>query len=337
MVKEELGFEPSDSGDHNFLLVEKKNCTTLHVREALAKTFAIAPLHVGYSGLKDKRAITQQWFSIKSEELCQDKPDFFVVGNHTSEKWARVIQIKRHSRKLKIGTHKANHFSLRLRFPTQAGLNEDSTQWQVNIEKALDDIEQYGVPNYFGNQRFGFHGSNLERALEMLESGQRFSREKSGIYLSAARSYLFNVRLAERVASDTWRSYLTGDRLMLSGSKSFFTIDARDQRARIDVSNRLCSRDISIAGSLGASEADRPLDAEADEFSQRIQAGLRSIRFSDELRPLAAYPSQLSRSWSHHAGMPELLLGFTLGAGSYATALVKELGNAVQTDNPAKR
>lgn len=321
VVNEVLGFDPSDEGDHCFLYIEKKNCTTLYVRELLAKLFNIKPMHVGYSGLKDKHAVTQQLFSIKTNEEDKVINRRFILGDQSSSQSIQVLSKRRHSRKLKIGTHKANHFQIFIADIKGGSDHIDNADYQEICEQVLNEIRMYGFPNYFGNQRFGRQGSNLEKAVEMFNGERTFSKEKSSLFISAARSYLFNALLAKRVANKSWRTYVDGDRLILSGTRSFFTIEPDCREEREEVERRLASNDIAIAG-IPSQTAFSP-----DYIAQTLSEGLLSIQLKDKPRPLSVVPTDLESQWNTDSGQLNLGLSFTLPTGSYATALIKELGN----------
>ncbi|MPX34326.1 tRNA pseudouridine(13) synthase TruD, partial [Moraxella catarrhalis] len=139
-----------------------------------------------------------------------------------------------HSRKLNRGTHKYNHFAIRLRH-----LNGDIN----TIDETLERIKSGGVPNYFGEQRFGIDGKNLDKAHSFFESQlmsdqpyrphKKFA-EKDGLLISAARSALFNAMLGKRVADGTWNQALLGDVFNLEGTGSIFqNMPTDDVKTRI--------------------------------------------------------------------------------------------------------
>ena len=84
-------------------------------------------------------------------------------------------------------------------------------------------ITAHGVPNYFGEQRFGHGGDNIRHARAMLAGSEPVrDRHLRGLYLSAARAFLFNEVLAARIGAGTWNTVLPGEACMLAGSNSFF-------------------------------------------------------------------------------------------------------------------
>jgi len=199
-VTEQLGFELSGEGEHLYLWIEKRNMNTRHVVELLAQWAGLKPMDVGYAGMKDKQAITRQWFSL----YLGNKPDpdlsELPEGNYT------VLEHTRHRQKLRRGMHQGNAFEIRL---TQ--LNEGEVVDEQALTQRLEQVAESGVPNYFGEQRFGHHANNLNEAHRMLIERCRVKRSMKGIYLSAARSYLFNRVLSARIEQGSWQQLLAGD------------------------------------------------------------------------------------------------------------------------------
>ena len=213
-VFEELAFEPDGAGEHVLLLVRKVCANTRHVVRQLARLARVAPVDVGYAGLKDRRAIAEQWFSVRLPG-GREEPDWDAL---VRPEW-RVLRASRHSRKLRHGALQSNRFSIRVReLAGAAGA----------LEQRLGRIAEGGVPNYFGPQRFGRGDSNLARAWKWLVCGEapRPAREARGFALSAARSLLFNAVTARRVAAANWDAVVAGDVAGLDGSGSVFAVTA---------------------------------------------------------------------------------------------------------------
>jgi tRNA pseudouridine13 synthase len=163
---------------------------TRRMAQNLAGLYGVAPVDVGYAGMKDKRAVTCQWFSVHTPLAA----DLACTAGY------QVLERSRHERKLRRGQLARNAFQVCLRGVSGEGWHE-----------RLAVVAASGVPNYFGPQRFG--RDNLARALDWLPQRRRrsISRFKQGLYLSVLRSYLFNEVLARRVREDSWRELLPGD------------------------------------------------------------------------------------------------------------------------------
>ena len=311
VVSEELGFALSGEGEHVFLYLQKRNLNSPELLQRIAGLAGIAARDIGICGLKDRNAVTRQWFSVRM--AGRSEPDWAALeaGGEVT-----VLAQGRHSRKLKRGVHRANRFHLVLR--------ELHDEREALIQR-LQLLREQGAPNYFGEQRFGRNGATLEQSRRWAASGgRRISRTKRSLYLSALRSFLFNRLLATRVAAGTWNTVLGGDVCMLQGSRSLFVCDDVDdtikQRARrgdVHPGLPLWGRG-AFPGAAARAEAQRQAlagDREICDFLER--SGLQ----------LAWRPTRLLADdfcWEF-CDDGSLQLDFALGAGTYATALLAEL------------
>lgn len=316
MVDEQLAFGPDGDGEHRLLRVRKTDCNTEWAARKIASRAGVPHKAVGFAGLKDRRAVTTQWFSVHLGP--RPEPDWSPLGEYGIE----VLESHAHKRKLRRGVLAGNAFDILLR---EVSGDLDALALRV------DQIAAAGVPNYFGPQRFGRAEGNLHRAAAMFngapardDRGRRASRHLVGLYLSAARSQLFNEVLAERVRRDDWRSALPGERLQLLGSHSHFLAEEIDDTLRA----RVRSGDVQPTGPLlGAgpeltTDAVAALEAEVLARYPHWCAGLSATGLKQERRPLVLYPEDLSLE---QIAPDRCRLRFTLPAGSYATALLREL------------
>lgn len=194
-VSELPAVTPAGAGEHLLVRVEKVDLTTTDAARALAAYFGVDAGSVGYAGLKDKRAVARQWFSVPTREGVDDGRELPVAGGRLT-----VLASDRHERKLRPGQLLGNAFRIRLRAL-------DGEGWR----DALPRLASAGAPNYFGPQRFG--RDNFERARSWLPERRRrrVSRFRQGLYLSVLRSYLFNEVLAVRVREQSWEQPVCGD------------------------------------------------------------------------------------------------------------------------------
>lgn len=307
-VDEVLGFEADGEGTHAFLKIRKKSANTEWVAKQLARYAGVRPVDIGYAGLKDRRAVTTQWFSV--DLAGREAPDWPAL----KEGGIEFIEITRHQRKLKRGALQGNRFKIVVR-----EVEGDVEQFKTRLSL----IANGGAPNYFGEQRFGF--ANLEKATAMF-SGQlkKVRRPDKSIYLSAARSWLFNKILAARVEAGTWNNAMPGDVMMLSGTQSIFPIEMPDN----EIEQRICDLDIHPTGAMwGNGELASSMEVEALEkrviedealFCDGLkQAGLKQQRRALRLIPLDLHFKQLDPQ--------SIELQFELPAGSYATVVLREL------------
>jgi tRNA pseudouridine13 synthase len=307
-VDEELGFTPSGSGEHAFLLVEKIGQNTEWVARRLAEAAGVAPMAVGYAGLKDRHAITRQSFSVQLPG--RSDPDWSALAIPG----VRVLAASRHDRKLKRGVHRGNRFRIRIR---------DVRGEHERIEERLAAIRERGVPNYFGEQRFGRDAGNLERARQLF-AGRRMPRSQASLAISAARSLVFNAVLAARVEDGSWNCGLDGEVWMLAGTHSIFG----PEPWTAELARRLATFDIDPTGPLvGAGELRstgrvRAIELAAIEAHRALADGLARTGLAQQRRALRLPVRDLVHAWEPDGS---LVLEFRLAAGAFATVVLREL------------
>ncbi|MGO4551815.1 tRNA pseudouridine(13) synthase TruD [Lysobacter sp. 2RAF19] len=310
-VDELDGFEASGAGEHLLLTIQKRGMNTAFAAKRLAQWAGIAEMGVSYAGLKDRHAVTTQRFSVHLPKKVA--PDLAALESDDMQ----VLHSTWHSRKLPRGALAGNRFVLTLR---------DVQGEHAAIEDRLRAIQARGVPNFFGEQRFGREGDNVAQALQMFE-GRRVKREQRTLLLSAARSALFNRVLERRVGEDTWDRGIDGDVWMLEGSRSVFGPEPFDDA----LSARLASFDIHPTGplwgegDLRTTGAARALEEAAldDAESRAVRAGLEGARLKQERRALRLRPQTMAWEWPAHDA---LQLTFELPPGSYATTVLGQVG-----------
>jgi tRNA pseudouridine13 synthase len=307
-VDEDLGFEPDGGSAHVLLQVEKTGRDTLAVARDLARLAGAPPRDVGFAGLKDRHAVTTQWFTLPARRPAAEWRDAAGDG------W-RVRVAAPHSRKLRRGTLRGNRFRLVVR-DVLADRDVLQARWAAIVAR--------GIPNYFGPQRFGRDASNLARVRAWVVGGATGpGREQRAFVYSAARSLLFNAVLAARVRGGTWDVLLPGELANLDGSRSWFRVEVVDEA----LVQRCVDGDVHPTGPLPGRGEDRPqgiagtteaaaLQRHADVAVALAAAGLEAARRALRVRLRA--PTMTCDD----AG---LTLEFGLPAGAYATAVVREL------------
>jgi tRNA pseudouridine13 synthase len=314
-VTETLGFVPGGDGEHDYLWVEKEQQNTPWVAGLLARHAGLSPADVGYSGLKDRQAVTRQWFSVRRPG--GEKPDW----SHFRADGVRILEVARHGKKLKRGAHRANRFRIVLR-----DLDGDPS----SVIARLTTIREQGMPNYFGGQRFGHDARNLALANKLF-SGRRLPRNQRSMALSAARSYLFNLVLERRVVAGTWNTLVPGDSANLDGSGSIFRVGDVDE----ELLQRVARLDLHATGPLwgsgepGVAGSVSALEASVIGDHPGIAERLKSLRVGHARRALRARVSELR--WQQ-PDERTLSLEFTLGRGVFATSLLRELVRTPESD-----
>lgn len=315
VVEEYLGFAPDGGAAHQLLWVEKQDANTLFVARALAAKLGCPEADVGFAGMKDRRAITRQWFSVPVLR------DGAALAGFAGEGF-RVLSVHPHSRKLRRGALAGNRFSLRVR---------DLTGDAPALAQRLQAVTANGFPNYFGSQRFGHDGANLERVHRFTADGRLpRAREGRGFLLSSGRALAFNAVLAGRVRAASWNRLLRGEIVNLAGSASVFAIDDPDDT----LAQRCSDGDISPTGPLcGAGGMQPAADAGAAELPALLAlaplperlggAGLRAERRALVVRP---------KGMKVRLGAGLLDLQFELPRGAFATSFLRELVQASVPD-----
>jgi tRNA pseudouridine13 synthase len=308
-VEEVLGHEPTGDGEHLWLWVEKREQNTVDVAKLIAREAGVHPKQVSFAGLKDRNAVTRQYFSVQLPG--KGDPDWSAW----SVPGVSILSACRSSRKIRRGRLKGNRFRLVIR-----DLNVD----RELLEQRLLLLRDHGAPNGFGEQRFG--GNNVARARALFAGDLRRkpSRHKRGFYLSAARSLIFNRVLVRRLTDGSWNKMLTGDVAQLNGSQSIFVPEPDDH----DLDERCAVLDLHPTGPLaGCGEtlaSGEVAELEQDVFVQEAELvrGLEQFGLRHERRALRMALGNLE--WQMLE--PDVLqMEFTLGQGSYATSVLREL------------
>jgi tRNA pseudouridine13 synthase len=278
-VDEIMDFHPSGEGEHLLLHIRKRDQNSQWVAGLLAELAGIKRNDIGYCGLKDRFAVTTQWYSL---HLPGQDLDIVQLKHGDFD----ILDAGRHHRKLRRGMHQGNRFSILLR---DVDFNPSA------LDQRLQAIAQLGVPNYFAEQRFGHGGNNLREAQSLIDRDQlKGNRRGTGLYLSAARSWLFNLLLQRRIEINGLAEEIDGDQ-----------------------SAALWGRGRSNANRQVA-EIESEILAEWQSWCYALEhAGLKQER-----RDLVLRPQDLTVEWPAEQ---QLRLQFSLGAGCYATALLREI------------
>ena len=307
-VDEILGFLPTDTGQHLFLEIEKRDISTISLLQTLIHRSQFPRKCFGYSGLKDRKAVAVQWISVD-------------LSGRISPNWrlllprgCRLLSERRHQRKLQVGTHRSNRFEVTLRNPL---MNNQA------IAERLDLIGRRGVPNYFGPQRFGRAFGNVEKARQMFEGKRIRCHWRRSLYLSSVRALLFNRVLHSRVREGTWNKALIGDLMSLDGTRSFFQATCVDA----STSARVLVFDIHPTGPLCGVNEHQPVFEAGLVESRALKNmdwwidGLRAENIEGKRRALRLKVQQLSASYESDL----VKVRFELEKGGYATSVIREL------------
>lgn len=313
-------YEPSGEGGHFFLWVEKRDVDGRELLQAVGRALGVKVAEVGQAGVKDKRGVTRQWLSVPAQEVrdgVAPEPGVLAEG-------VELLRVERHGNKLRRGHLWGNRFRILVR---ETALGGAALEEAVELVGAR--ILAEGVPNYFGDQRFGEGGSTLRAGLKWVQSGEaprdRFLRRMA---MSAVQSEVFNRVLGRRLLERTWGEVLEGDIFEKVDSGGKFWIDHEDEEEVASVRERLKGQELSVTGPLPGSRGGLAKGA-VRELEEAVigEMGLSPESFKrfgrqgrGTRRALRVVPEGLR--WD--VGEDGVMFEFSLPAGSYATTLLRE-------------
>jgi tRNA pseudouridine13 synthase len=309
-VVEELPlYEACGEGEHLYLCIEKRELTTPELVRHLTRTLNISQGDVGFAGRKDKLAITRQFVSLPAR-YCPD-PSVLNTDRIT------IISSKQHKNKLRTGHLRGNRFQITIR-----DVPSDALELATNIAA---ELAKTGVPNYFGDQRFGVSNQSDDDGFRLLrgELTRRLNPDALRFTLSAVQSRLFNEWVRRRILAGQAHQVLTGDVLQVTASGGcFIAEDAAVEQVRCD------QRETQITGPMYGPKMLLPtgepatveeavlaafdLPASAFERFSKLTSGTR--------RPLLIWPDDLNLKLVEGG----LQFSFALPPGAYATTVLRE-------------
>ena len=317
VVSERGAYEPCSSGEHIFLFIEKKGRTSLDILRAIERAFGVAESDVGYAGMKDKYAITRQWFSVR---YLSDPSE--ALERLKANDWLKVLVVERHTNKIRTGHLEGNHFEVKL-----VGVEAADEK----IEKRCSELSRFGFINYFGKQRFGNDASNVSVGLRALAGTQRLKHKELKIVISAVQSAVFNLCAAQRVERFS-QEVLLGDVMQKLGGGCFVCLEQEVDAVR--AANAEIVPTAPLPGNKVMLGFGQPLELES-QSAQRL--GLNwpyhesrvGISFNamgkhamGSRRTLWERPKDLAwRRLDEASG----IVSFSLSSGSYATVLLRQL------------
>ena len=309
-VDEKFAFDFTGEGEHSLIHIEKKDTNTDWLARQIAEVSGLKKGDISYAGLKDRKAVTTQWFSVWLPG--KPDPDWSLLNSEN----IKVLDSCRHNRKLRRGSLLGNQFTLIVR-----DVDGDAS----DLEQRMNIIKKDGVPNYFGEQRFGIDGQNIKKAEIMFAGKREKDRFKRSIYLSAARSAMFNEVLSQRVVMNKWANGISGDVMLLDNSHSYFLATDIDD----EIKRRLNEHDIHPSGPLwGRGEllskgAVAELESKLPYKFEVFDVGLKNARLDQDRRSLRLSVNDLQ--WNYDTNEKSLTLSFFLPAGGYATSVLREI------------
>jgi tRNA pseudouridine13 synthase len=313
VVEEVAAYRPSGDGTHTWLWIQKEGISTLDAVRELARALGRREKEFGYAGLKDAKAIARQWISIEHVDDNQ------LAGLELPS--IQILDVRRHNNKLKLGHLAGNRFRILLRDADSAAAGGVLTNLQY--------LADHGVPNYFGEQRFGKRGANLDKGLRILQSGNpkrashTMPRRLFNLLISAVQSEVFNCVLCARI--ETLDRLQVGDVAWIHASGACFLVE--DVAAEQPRHDRL---EISATGPL---PGPKMLQAEGEvrELEERVLEELELTYAAFGRVPYKTHEGA-RRPLRVPLGSPGvevvedgLMISFQLPPGCYATTVLGEV------------
>jgi len=313
IVDEIPAYEPSGTGEHLFIHITKKGITTKDVQKALAHKFNIKMKDVEFAGIKDKHALTSQFFSA----WLLDKQDPELVYSLEEELPVKINSAKFHQRKIKKGHLWGNQFDILIR-----NIDSSTEEALERTHKIISEIHKQGLPNFYGTQRFGIEGDNAQQGFEILK-GERNIRNKwlKRFLLSSFQSHVFNHYLCKRIEQGLFSQIMPGDIAKKQDTGGIFVVeDQETDQQRFD------RKEICFTGPMFGKKMT-PAQDEALSFEQAIMEEnnitteeFRKAKVNGTRRAGIILP-QISAS-SEEEG---IRVKFSLPKGAFATIVLREL------------
>lgn len=326
-------YDFTGKGEHLILKIRKKEMTTWEMLDVLSNHLGIRRRDISYAGLKDKHAMTIQYISLPAKLEAK-------LSSFSHEK-IKILDTTRHNNKIRVGHLKGNRFEIRLK--KVLGVQKDK------LDSVLKWIKQNGVPNYFGNQRFGTNGTNWEEGKKLLEGTLKMRDRKTREFLMGAyQSYLFNKWLAKRMElnlllekfseteTETLLSLPQGSLKGVKSQPNFFKLlegdlmmhypygklfEATDPKAEAE---RFATKDTAPTGLIPGTKTKRAAGT----------AGLLEKMFDEEIKLYGArryawvQVTEIGKQYVEEKAHYEL--SFVLPKGSYATNVLDVLRGETQ-------
>lgn len=320
-VVEELEMDWSNEGEYLWLQVTKKDMNTETLAKQLAKAARIPAEGVSWSGLKDKFGVTQQWFSLHLQsKINLERWKEILTEKQTA--WWQINDFKVHHRKLKVGTHLNNSFTILIKVLSDDKLKQNPTRQFLAIEERLNHVKESGFANYFGPQRFGNQLKNLTSAQNLFENGKKIKNKHiRGLVLSAARSFLFNLQVNYRIQQSQFHQALDGDVFQINKSSSIFSSkDLEDCQQRMDQQAIHPTAVLMGSGKALSQGESLQIENHIQSLYPLWVRRLKDFKLKLERRAIRALPQEMS--WEMDKEKSEITLRFTLGRGMYASSLL---------------
>ncbi len=308
-VQEILPYGPCGEGEHVFVMLRRKGWNTPDVARALGDPFKLKKQDIGWGGRKDKHAVATQTFSLRLP-VSMPMPE---VRERLGLLPFKILAVQRHRNKLKTGHVAGNRFHILL---TQVDPGILS-----HAEAIAKVLRQRGLPNYYGEQRFGLEMNNLDRAIGLLTKRRAAGGKKNAFMVSVLQSALFNVWLKARIERNAFDSIISGDVAQKTDTGGMFVIEDVGEAA-----DRFSKGAIVYTGPIFGYKMKAAADQAALHESEVLQAFRLSLQTFKQWRaPGSRRAARLALDdLTIHRADEGLQFSFTLPSGAYATVVMRE-------------
>lgn len=317
-VIEDLGFEFSGDGEHLMVRIRKQGENTTFVANEIARLCGVPSKNVGWAGLKDRHAVTEQWLSVHLPSADMSFDANALEQQHPSIK---VLETARHNKKLRPGDLVGNQFVIRL---------VDVTDINDVIDR-LEKIKQSGVPNYYGSQRFGRDGNNLVEARRWGRDNVRTrNQNKRSMYLSTARSWIFNHILSHRIENDLFNQLIEGD-LVQNVQGELLTVEAdtlESLQSQLEQGSVFLTSALAGDNALPTQELAQQLENQFLDAEEDLMKLIRGNRMRHDRRVVGLKANNMN--WQVDGA--DVVVSFSLPAGCFATSILREVVDAVEVE-----
>jgi tRNA pseudouridine13 synthase len=303
---------PSGEGQHIYLLLRRRSLTTKEVVSNLQKLFEIHETDIGFAGLKDRNAVTTQWFSLSlgANAKIEEVKEKIKLNLEALE----ILDASKHTNKLKTAHLVGNKFKIVVK-------NVEKNSFSI-AKKIRDEVLGSGIPNYYGPQRFGSKKDNHIIGKQILLKQKKEKRRwVKKLMLSAYQSHLFNTWLSNRILSKKFNSIIKGDLLQTITGQRPFPYDEDKEHLK-----EFKEQIISYTGPIYGPKVSTPTD-DALESEEKILE-TEEVNIEDFKNSKLPGARRLAHIYLNDINIEEVNEGlefsFTLNKGSYATSLMRE-------------
>ncbi|OEF27798.1 tRNA pseudouridine(13) synthase TruD [Vibrio rumoiensis] len=317
-VIEDLGFAFSGEGEHFMVKIRKEGENTAYVANELAKACGVSSKSISWAGLKDRHAVTEQWLSVHLPKIGDELDIATFEAQHPSVK---ILETARHNKKLRPGDLVGNGFVIRLVEVTHVD----------DVVARLEKVKSLGVPNYFGSQRFGREGNNLSEARRWGRDNVRTrNQNQRSLYLSTARSWIFNHIVSHRIELQCFHQLLDGDLVHNTNDEQLLVDEQNLETLQQQLNEKVLQLTAALAGdnALPTENKAEALETQFLDAEPDLMKLIRGNRMRHDRRPVALYADNMS--WQVDGS--DVVVSFSLPSGSFATSILREVVNEIEIE-----